>query len=372
MKIAIISDGIWPEKIGGIQKHTYELICSLSALGIETAVFYISEKPDWFKMIFIKHVYLFPIQINALPPFFPGHYLLNLYLKSNKIRRELINSHFNPNVVFIQGLIGWTFKNTSFTTISHLHGLEMFQKSFSLKEMIFKKAFQPIAKHIIKHSDYQCYYGPFTAHLLKKLKAKKLIHFPNAVRIIQNISPGAKAGDFNPKNQSISLVYLGRYEFRKGIPLLIEVLRELVDNFQFEFHFIGNIPPNAQFIHPKIIYHGKMNQEQKIRMLLKKASVLVLPSFAEGMPTCILEAMSEKTAIIATNVGENALLVDETNGWIINPNQKCALKTAMEKALKSEPLILLNKGEKSYQKVWNNFTWDKIVNHFLNQINGEF
>lgn len=369
MKIAIISDGIWPEKIGGIQKHTYELIGSLSALGIETGVFYISKNPDQFKRLFFKHVYLFPVQINAIPSFFPGHYLFNLYFKSHKVRRELINSHFNPDFVFIQGLIGWAFKNTSLKTISHLHGLEMFQKSFSFKEKIFKKAFQFIAKSIVKHSDYQCFYGPYSASILQSLKAKKLILFPNAVRLIQNKSLGTITRELYPKNQPLSFVYLGRYEFRKGIPLLIKVLRELADNFQFEFHFIGPIPPKAQFIHPKITYHGIINQEQKIRILLKKASVLVLPSFAEGMPTCILEAMSEKTTIIATNVGENALLVDESNGWLIVPNQKFALKNAMEKALKSDPQTLLNKGEKSYQIVKNQFTWDKVVSNFINQLN---
>lgn len=372
MKIAVISDGIWPEKIGGIQKHSYELIFSLASLGWEIGVFYVSDNPGYFTRVFNKNVYLFPIQINALPSFFPGHYLFNLYLKSRKIKQELIKSSLNPNIIFLQGLIGWAFKNTGYQTISHLHGLEMFQKSFSLKEKIFKKAFRAIAKSIVKHTDYQCFYGPFTATLLLQLGAKRLIPFPNAVRIIRKESNTRQATRlFLSKKQPVSFVYLGRFEFRKGIPLLIKVLRELVVNFQFEFHFIGNIPTKAQFVHPQIFYHGAVQEEQKIRSFLQHADVLVLPSFAEGMPTSILEAMSEKTAIIATKVGENPLLVNDSNGWIIDPYRQTALKSALEKALKSDPKTLLNKGEKSYQIVQREFTWDHVISNFVDQLNRE-
>lgn len=371
MKIAVVSNGIWPDKIGGIQKHSYELVLSLAERGLEVGVFFPIENPDYMNKFFkenFRNVYLFPVQISALPTLFPGHYLFNLFLRSRKIRHALINSPFQPDFVLTQGLIGWGFRNIPFKTISHLHGLEMFQKSYSLKEIISKVPFQWISKSIIKHSDYQCYFGPYTANLLKELGSKRLIPFPNAIRLERN-APFTVSTEYLASNKKpISFVYLGRYEFRKGIHLLTKILRELLENFQFEFHFIGDIPAKVQLIHPQIFYHGKIQEERKIRLILQKSEVLVLPSFAEGMPTCILEAMSEKTAIIATKVGENSLLVCESNGWIIDPHQESSLKQAMEEALNCDYKTLKEKAEKSYQMVIKKYTWEKVIRNFLNHL----
>lgn len=371
MKIAVVSDGIWPEKIGGIQKHSYEFVLSLAKIGVEVGVFYKSDNQEFLNLVIQKklsNVYLFPTPISTLPSFLPGHYLFTLFLSSRKIKQELMNSSFQPDFIFIQGLIAWSFKNIPFKTISHLHGLEMFQKSYSLKEKISKKAFQLISKSIIKHTNFQCFYGSYTASLLKELGAKKLILFPNAVRVNHETFPLASTRNFTQKKQLLSFVYLGRYEFRKGIRLLTQVLRELTENFQFEFHFIGDIPGKAQLTHPQIFYHGIVKEEQKIRLILRKADVLVLPSFAEGMPTSILEAMIEKKAIITTNVGENPWLVNESNGWVIQPNQKSSLKRAIEEALKCDLNTLQKKGEKSYQMVCNKYSWDTVVDNFLKQL----
>lgn len=374
MNIAIISDGIWPEKIGGIQKHSYELAIALASKGVQIAVFYVREDPELPIQVFhnnIKNIAVFPIYTVSLPSFFPGHYLFNLYLKSRKVRYVLSNSSFYPDFVFIQGLMGYGFKNLSFKSICHLHGLEMFQKSYSLKEKILKIAFQSMAKSIIKHTDYQCFYGPYTASLLEELGARNLVSLPNAVQLNPTERINSLAKLSNCHTAPICFAYLGRYEFRKGIPILNEVLQELVVHYSFEFHFIGDIPFKKQLNHPQIFYHGKIHQESKIRMILQKTAVLVLPSFAEGMPTCILEAMRDKTAIVATEVGENSLLVFESNGWIIPPHQKSALKKALVEVLKCDPKKLQEKGEKSFQIVATEFNWDKVVNHFLNQLHGE-
>ena len=45
--------------------------------------------------------------------------------------------------------------------------------------------------------------------------------------------------------------------------------------------------------------------------------ILLCPSYSEGMPNVILEAMSRGLAIIATNVGAIRLLVSEDNGVLL-------------------------------------------------------
>ena len=54
-------------------------------------------------------------------------------------------------------------------------------------------------------------------------------------------------------------------------------------------------------------------------MLIQKSNIFVLPSYYEGYPNSLLEAMASSKACIATNVGSIAdIIVDGENGFIIN------------------------------------------------------
>ena len=76
---------------------------------------------------------------------------------------------------------------------------------------------------------------------------------------------------------------------------------------------------------------GWITKEQK-PSLLEKADVLVLPSYNEGLPIAILEAMSYALPIISTDVGSIAEAVQEdVNGFLIAPGDVNALTDAMVK-----------------------------------------
>ena len=76
---------------------------------------------------------------------------------------------------------------------------------------------------------------------------------------------------------------------------------------------------------------GWITKEQKPD-LLKRADVLVLPSYNEGLPIAILEAMSYGLPIISTNVGSIAEAVKENkNGFLIEPGNIDSLAHAMMK-----------------------------------------
>ena len=63
--------------------------------------------------------------------------------------------------------------------------------------------------------------------------------------------------------------------------------------------------------------------------LLKKSSVLVLPSYNEGLPMAILEGMACGKAIISTTVGAIPEVVKEENGILIEPGDTEKLSEAL-------------------------------------------
>ena len=75
-------------------------------------------------------------------------------------------------------------------------------------------------------------------------------------------------------------------------------------------------------------------------MILMQSDVLVLPSYAEGFPNAIIEALSFGLPIISTNVGGIPdSVVNGWNGYLINPGDRNQLKKTMEKLAENKHLI---------------------------------
>ena len=76
-------------------------------------------------------------------------------------------------------------------------------------------------------------------------------------------------------------------------------------------------------------YIGWISGEEKTK-LLNEVDVFVLPSYNEGLPISILEAMSYNLPIISTKVGGiPEVLKNEYNGYLINPGDLIALENAI-------------------------------------------
>jgi len=171
-------------------------------------------------------------------------------------------------------------------------------------------------------------------------------------------------------NDVRKIVFIGRYERNKGIEELTSVLNMLMDSYTFEFHFIGPIPDNKKISSDKIIYHGLIKEEENIKQILLDADVLVAPSYSEGMPTVILEAMASGCAIIATDVGAVSEEVDISNGWLIEAGDISSLHKVVIEAIECANETLLAKKLQSLERIKEKFLWDDVVKQTLIQISG--
>src|SRR6202044_1787021 len=113
-----------------------------------------------------------------------------------------------------------------------------------------------------------------------------------------------------PVGNKLKFVFVGRFERRKGIPELNKAIEQLLPNDNFTFDFIGDIPSEFRLNSPILTYHGKLSSETEIKKILSQCDVLVSPSYAEGMPISIMEAMAQGLAVIATDVGSVSTLVN--------------------------------------------------------------
>jgi len=125
---------------------------------------------------------------------------------------------------------------------------------------------------------------------------------------------------------------------------------------EIEFHLVGGTDPNPDGIpqaevekwhnHGYVVWHG---YQPDVRPFLASCHVYVLPSYREGMPRTVLEAMAMGRPIITTNApGCRETVVHGENGFLVPVKSVDALVAAMERFI-LEPELIPHMGERSRQ-----------------------
>ncbi len=381
MKIAILSDGINPFVIGGMQKHSFNLVKYFSIHGADVTLFHftsnneiISDK-ELNNEIFgsnnshVKSYCLyFPKSIK-----FPGHYIFNSYRYSKLISKKILPIINEFDFIYSKGFCSWNLiylkkKGLKIPNIGvNFHGYEMWQKPPSFKVFSQHLLLKPFVKWITKNSDFVFSYGSKISNIIEDLgvDSKKIIESPSGID--EDFVRDIKSLKISYKRK---FVFLGRYERRKGIEELSNVVRTLnLNSSNVEFHFIGDIPNSKRIKSDNVFYHDLIQNPVKVITLLDEMDVLICPSYSEGMPNAILESMARGLAIITTDVGANSLLVDDEVGWLIDVNNlKLELINSIIAVLNKNNLELLKMKKNSIDRVNKEFNWNLIIKNLINLI----
>lgn len=114
----------------------------------------------------------------------------------------------------------------------------------------------------------------------------------------------------------------------------------------------------------RVEFTGWLEAEGK-RAAFANASLFVLPSYVEGMPMALLEAMSWGLPTIATAVGGvPEVITHEVNGLLIPPGDTAALTAAISR-LMSDPSLRRRLGEAARATVAERFSLDTAVRRLL-------
>lgn len=355
MRIAFLTDGIWPDSIGGMQKHSFYLIKYLALNDIKVDVFYAAENANLviknFNFDETLNITFYKINVPNPSINFPGHYLYSSYLFSKNIYKEYLK-HQPYEFVYAQGFTSWYFCKKGIKVGSNLHGLEMFQFTKGLKHKLIQFLMRIPAKYIIKNSDVSFSLGGKLTQILEHNKAKKVLVTPIGIDENWLTEP-------NSKDTTTQFVFIGRNEWRKSVVSIFSCINEMSE-LNFHFHFIGiNQPEN--FNSKKVTFYGEIKDSEKIKSIIKQCDVLVCPSLAEGMPTVILEAMACGLAIIATDTGATSLLVNNKNGDLIEVNNLIQLKQSLIRFINMKKDELFQLKMESHYLVKNQYLWSNSV-----------
>lgn len=176
------------------------------------------------------------------------------------------------------------------------------------------------------------------------------------VYFIQNIVSPAKLEEKDDVENACKLfLFLGLIGDNKGIYDLIEVIAANKEELEGRMRLIvggnGETEKLTKLISDNqleklVEFRGWIDGQAK-HDLLQKSDVFILPSYSEGMPVSILEAMSYGMPVISTNVGGIPEIVhSEVNGKIIKPGDRDALFESVKYYLGC-PEAIKNHGSKS-------------------------
>jgi glycosyltransferase involved in cell wall biosynthesis len=115
-----------------------------------------------------------------------------------------------------------------------------------------------------------------------------------------------------------------------------------------------------------IKYYGRLND---VRPAIKESSIYVLPSYSEGTPRTVLEAMAMGRPIITTNApGCKETVQDGLNGFLVSVKSVDELVEAMKKFIKN-PDLIIEMGICSREIAEEKYDVIKVNNHMLKEMN---
>jgi glycosyltransferase involved in cell wall biosynthesis len=190
------------------------------------------------------------------------------------------------------------------------------------------------------------------------------------------------AEEDDPDSDVVQLLYAGKLDSSKGVPWLLRSLKRIEAPWHLHLVGAGSGPEKdlclelAESHGDRVTVHGLLSHE-KLGGLMRRCDIFVLPSFFEGLPLVLLEAMACGCRIVTTDLPGARELFAEPHPHMVRMVALSRLETVDRPYTSDEPLLearLVAALEESISDVMNGvrpdeayirkitepFTWEKI------------
>lgn len=172
--------------------------------------------------------------------------------------------------------------------------------------------------------------------------------------------------------QDLILGFISRLSIQKGIPFLLESVKELANlNVNFKLLIVGegDLRKDVEkFIAANSLqkYVEILGFKKDVSLILNKIDVLILPSLFEGFPMIILESLATATPVIASNVnGIPEIIQNGKNGFLTTPKNPHEITESILKYYKNRSFIK-DHGEYGSEQVHAKFTVTTMIDNYEN------
>ncbi|WP_434529982.1 glycosyltransferase family 4 protein (plasmid) [Haloarcula sp. NS06] len=301
------------------------------------------------------------------PPVYPFHVdvhgaLVNRYLDRAADQFDLVHSHTPLTPVIRSHLPLVTTVHTSVVEdIKHVYG-------WSPREAMSRVTYHVSSRRLVAN---QADNAERITTVSERVGGELAEHYDiDDATVVHN---GVDAERFQPGAHTDDryVLFVGRLDYPKGVPDLLEAAESIVESHDIEFVITGKGPQRDQLeqqakrigIENNVTFTGYVPRARQIQ-LYQNATAFALPSHYEGLPTVLLEAMSCGAPVVATTVGGCPEVInDRENGLLAPPEDPPALSNAIDMVL-SDPELRNRMSGNARQTILNRFTWEKITDRF--------
>jgi len=331
MKIAIVSDAIYPFTIGGSEIRNYEVARRLVKMGHEVHIYgaKLWEGKD--------NILLDGIKVHGV------HKIDKLYNKNgkrkvedyaflaiklcNRLRKENFDVidcvAFNPFNCLVCKYLSLRDKAHLVLTWHQYFGNYYFGYFGRVKGMIawiLERVMSKLTSNNLAVSD-------------KTRKDLKGIGLKKNVAVIENGVDVGLIKCIKVKRKKYDFVFVGRLNYQKNLVLLIKSAQILKNEIKdFKICIVGDGADKEKLIDltrklglkENFVFLGQIKDRRKVFEIMKESEVFVLPSYLEGFPLVIVEANACGLPLIITNHkwnGAKSYIKNMQNGLVVECNE---------------------------------------------------
>lgn len=236
---------------------------------------------------------------------------------------------------------------------------------FFLQRLIYSRVDAFIVP-TINHLEY--------SKILKSFKDKcHLIPFAFRFKKLHQFKPNPILTSEIEKKFKDYAIFIGRLVPYKGLDILLEAMTLVPQDYQVLIIGVGPLNSDLQKKieqqndSHRIFLLGKVD-EDSLHHYLHLAKFLVLPSInqSENFGIVQLEAFAMKKAVIVSKLqsGASSLVTEGESGFLVEPADPKHLASRMMELFK-DPLKAQMMGEKAYQNLQNNFSYEAMIDSHL-------
>jgi len=284
-----------------------------------------------------------PLQRTGMNPLKDMRTFLALAIVLREIKPDAVLSYAIKPVIY-GSLAAWLVGVRG--VYSMITGLGYVFTGKSLTQKILFRLVQPLYKSALSRNRVVFFQNPDDLKLFKELK---LITKDQKQVLINGSGVGVKRFSYVPAPiESLSFLLIARLIWDKGIAEYVEAARSLKKRYpQVVFKLLGPFDANPAAVSRRVVEQWEaegaieyLGETRDVRPYIAGSSVFVLPSYREGTPRSVLEAMSMGRPVITTDApGCRETVQDGVNGFLVPVKDSLSLEKAMEKFILNWDII---------------------------------
>ncbi|NAR88838.1 glycosyltransferase [Acinetobacter haemolyticus] len=304
--------------------------------------------------------------------------LLSIYTLINKIKPDYVLSYTIKPVIY-GTLAAWLAKVPNRYALITGLGYAFQNVETQSQRSIFQKLVHGLYQQALSRSHKVFFQNPDDLKLFQDLKLLKA-QIPT---VVVNGS-GVNVADFNvlplpvsaDQKIKISFLLIARLLGDKGVREYAEAAKIIKHKYpHVEFNLVGWIDENPSAIRQQELdqwaasnilkYWGKLSD---VRPAIAESSVYVLPSYREGTPRTVLEAMAMGRAIITTDApGCRETVIQGENGFLVEVKSVNSLMNAMQEFI-NNPALIEQMGQRSREIALNKYDVHQVNRYMMQEM----